>query len=240
VTTPASKAGATRPDDSQDRRAKPGWRGWLTGVLMGAAGGMAINDASSTVGYRGLAGIVAAAGVMAATTWIRRLDARAWLPRYAPWLFLTPAAAVAVAAAFSPGPLSGILTAVTVVLTAGAVLLTTGLEAAGWLLGYAAVIGAGVALIGGGSGGLCVRLALYGVAIIGAGVALIGFGVAVLTDRPVLLGAAFIGAGVAVIGFGVATLGPAAIGSGVRRMIDAATKAPQIHQDRESLNPDAK
>ena len=65
------------------------------------AGGMAVNDLSGTLGYRGLAGVLAIAGVTAAATWIRQLDADAWLPRCASRLFLTPAATVAVAAVFA-------------------------------------------------------------------------------------------------------------------------------------------
>src|SRR5438046_2273555 len=129
-------------DDNEYRRRPPlGWRGKLTGLLMTFAGGMAVNDFSSTLGYRGLAGVLAIAGVVAAATWIRQLDADAWLPRCASWLFLTPAAAVAVAAAFSPGPSAGILTAAAVILTAGAVLVATDLETAAELLSRAALSG---------------------------------------------------------------------------------------------------
>jgi uncharacterized membrane protein YoaK (UPF0700 family) len=95
---------------------------------------MAVNDLSGTLGYRGLGGVFAIAGVVAATTWVRGLDTRAWLPQHASWLFLTPAAAAATAAAFSPRASAGILTAIAVILTAGAVSgavsLITGLDTA--------------------------------------------------------------------------------------------------------------
>src|SRR5690348_2394381 len=99
-------------DSTKPRRPKLRWRGKVTGLLIGAAGGMAINDFSGTLGYRGLAGVFAIAGVLATTNWVRGLDARAWLPRYASWLFLVPAAAVAIAAAFSSKPGAGVLTSV--------------------------------------------------------------------------------------------------------------------------------
>ena len=54
-------------------RSKLGWRGRLTGWLMGAAGGMAINDFSNALGYRGLAGVFAVVAVVAASAWIARV-----------------------------------------------------------------------------------------------------------------------------------------------------------------------
>jgi hypothetical protein len=145
-------------------RARLGWRGRLTSVLMGAAGGMAVNDLSGTLGYRGLAGVLALAGVAGAAAWVRGLDARAWLPRHAPQLFLAPAAITAVAAAFAPGPAAAILTAAAVALTVGALLLATGLLAATQLLLGAAAIGAGVAVIGTGAAALANQDTLFGAA----------------------------------------------------------------------------
>jgi hypothetical protein len=104
---------------------------------------MAINDLSGTLGYRGLAGVLAITGVLTATSWLRGLDARAWLPRHALWLFLTPAAVAAIVAAFSSGVSAGVLTAIAVLLTMGAILLATGLEAAARLLLSTAASGAG-------------------------------------------------------------------------------------------------
>jgi hypothetical protein len=171
---PVARPGASGAGDGKVlRRPRLGWRGRLTSVLMGAAGGIAVNDLSGTLGYRGLAGLLAVAAVAAATAWMRGLDARAWLPRHAPQLFLIPAAAAAAAAAFSSGSAAAILTAAAVVLTAGAVLLATGLQAAAWLLQGAASIGGGAAVIG-----------------LGVGVALIGFGAAALAGRDMLSDAA--------------------------------------------------
>ena len=209
-------------DGAGHRRPEAGWQGRLTSTLMGAAGGVAVTDLSTTLGYRGLAGAAAVSGVVAATTWVRGLVARVWLPRHASWLLLTPAAAAAIAAAFLPWPGGGILTLVTVVLTAGAVLLATSLEAATFLWTGAAAIGLGVAAIGIGVAVLADRQVLFGVAVIGVGVAAIGLGVAELADRQALFGVAVIGVGVAAIGGGVAVLadrqvlfGVALIGGGI-------------------------
>ena len=69
---------------------------------------------------------------------------------------------------------------------------------------------------------------LFGAAVIAAGVAFVGSGVVYLADRQVLLGAVFIGGGVAVVGLGVGYIGLTAVVSRIRRLVDAATKAPQI------------
>ena len=134
---PPAEPGATDVEDNEDRRRRrsgwlrrSGWRGTLYLVLIGAAGGMAINDFSNTMGFPGLAGDLAIAGVLAATIWLRKLPPKAPLARQALWLFLTPAAAAALVAALSTGRVAGILAALAVILTAGAVLLATDLEAA--------------------------------------------------------------------------------------------------------------
>ena len=210
-------------DNNESRpRRPPGWRGKLTGFLITFAAGMMVNDLSNTLGYRGLVGVIAIAGVAAAARWICQLDARAWLPRRASSLFLTPAAAVAVAAAFSPGRSADALTALAIILTAGAVLVATDLEIAVELLSRAAISGAGVAFIGSGMTLLADRHVLVGAALIGLGVAFIGTGVALLADRRAFIGAAVIASGVAFIMLGVVLIGDphvlgcaALIGTGV-------------------------
>lgn len=138
------------PDDSGMDKAginrgppKIGWRGRLATALAGAAGGIAINDFSGTLGYRGLAGVSAVMAVLAATTWIRALDARGWLPRRASWLFLMPALASATVAAFGTGQVAGIFTSIAVTLTLGAILLSGTFK-------VAIFFAMGVAIIGGG------------------------------------------------------------------------------------------
>ena len=115
--SPAEPAGAAaRTGTGSDRRPRVGWRGRLTGLLTGLAGGMAVNDLSGTLGYRGLAGVAAITGVVAAAVWIRGLNARALLPRYASWLFLVPAAAAAAVAAVSSRSGAGLLTVIAIAL----------------------------------------------------------------------------------------------------------------------------
>ena len=203
---PNQACGTNVAENKNRRQPKREWRGALTSALMGVAGGMAINDLSGTLGYRGLTGVFALAGVLAATNWLRKLDPRAPLARYASWLFLTPAAAAAIVAAFSPGRIEGIFTATAVILTTGAIFLSTGIEAGAGLLQRAAVIGIGVAGIGFGVALLADRETLFGVTLIAGGFAGIGLGVAWLEDRQTLWGVAVIGFGVAGIGLGVAWL----------------------------------
>jgi hypothetical protein len=103
--SPAEPAGDAGTGTGGDGRPRVGWRGRITSLLTG------------------LAGVAAITGVVAAAAWIRGLDARALLPRYASWLFLVPAAA----AAFSSRSGGGLLTVIAIALTAGAVLMTTSL-----------------------------------------------------------------------------------------------------------------
>ena len=194
---------------------------WLTG-LTGLTAGMAVDELSGTLGYRAAAGVAAFAGAVAAAGWIRRLDPRAPLRRYAFWLFLVTAAVAAVIAAFSSSSDAGLPTVIAVALTAGAVLLTSSLKAATRVLGSAAVLGAGVAGVAVGAAVTADRRVLLGAAVIGLGVAGVAVGAAVTADRRVLLGAAVIGLGVAGVAVGAAVtadrrvlLGAAVIGLGV-------------------------
>ena len=232
---PPDTAGDADTGRRAEGRPKVGWRGRLTGLLTGLAAGMTVNDLSGTLGYRGLAGVAAITGVVAAAVWIRGLDARALLPRYASWLFLVPAATAAMVAAFSSRSGAGLLTVVAIALTVGAVLLTTNLDTAAGVLGSAAVIGGGVALIGGGTAVMADRGVLVGVAVIAVGVAIIGYGAAVMADSGVLVGVAFIGGGVALIGLGAAVMasrgvlvGVAVIGLGVATIGYGAAGWPTV------------
>jgi hypothetical protein len=119
-----------------------------------------------------LAGVFGIAGILAAAGSIRELDARAWLPRYGRRIFLVPAAVAAITAMFLPGTAAGVLTLVAVVLTAGTVLLATDLMSAVLLLHAAAMIGAGLAVIGFGVTKILGHEAVEGVAFIVAGAAL--------------------------------------------------------------------
>ncbi|MGC2473957.1 MAG: hypothetical protein WA485_06460, partial [Candidatus Sulfotelmatobacter sp.] len=79
-----------------------GWWGELTRVLVliGTAANMTVAGFRTTRGHHWLVGVLAIAGVAAAAICIRRLDASGGLRRYSSWLFLIPAFAAAIVAAF--------------------------------------------------------------------------------------------------------------------------------------------
>src|SRR5262249_46089094 len=59
------------PGPDQGRHRRPvNWLGRLVTALTGLAAGMAVNNLSGTLRYRGLAGAVAVTGVVAAATWL--------------------------------------------------------------------------------------------------------------------------------------------------------------------------
>ena len=199
--------GAAGEASSHHRPARA-WLGRLSTCIASFAGGMAVNDVSGALGYHGLAGAVALSGVVTAAAWIRGLDPRARLPRYAPRLFLVPAGCAAAIAAFSSGSTLSILTALAAVLTVGAVLVAKELESA-------------------------VRL-LLGVALIALVAAPIAFGAALIAHREALvwvaliaLGAALIAGGAALIAVGAVVIGPRSIVIRARRVVEWATKAPR-------------
>lgn len=180
---------------------RPGWRGWLASTLLGAAGELAVSDVSNA-GFRWQAGVVTAAAVVAAAVWIRKLPASARLSQYGSWLFLTPAAAVALAAAFSPRSSTGMLTAMAVILTAGVLILASDLEIAARLLGGAALTGLGFAFVALGGTLLLGPRVVLGTALLFLGFALVGTGIALLADREMLLGVAVLALALAFVGLG--------------------------------------
>jgi len=165
---------------------------------------MAVNDVSGSLGYHGLGGAFALAGVVTAAVWIRGLDPDAPLPRYATWLFLTPAGVAAAIAAFSSELTGSTLTIVAVVLTLGAVLVAKELESAARVLGGAAFIAVGAAVIAGGAASTADREVLFGPAFIAGGAVLIAGGTAFIADREVLIGPAVLAGGTAFIAAGAA------------------------------------
>lgn len=181
------------------------WLGRLSTYIASFAGGMAVNDVSGSLGYHGLAGAFALAGVVTAAVWIRGLDPGARLPRYATWLFLTPAAIAAAIAAFSSELTGSTLTIVAVVLTLGAVLVAKELESAANMLAGAAAIAGGAAVIALGAASIADGV-LFGAAGIAAGAALIALGAA----------------GIAL---GAALIGPSTIMICARQVVDWAIKA---------------
>lgn len=227
--------GPADEDSNRHRSARPGL-GRLSTYIASFAGGMAVNDVSGSLGYHGLAGAFAFAGVVTAAVWIRGLDPRAPLPRYGTWLFLIPAACAAVIAAFSSGLTGSVLTITAVVLTLGAVLLAKELESAARLLAGTAFIAGGAAVIAVGAAAMADRNALYGAAVIAGGPAVIGGGPAVIAfgAAAIAVGAATIAFGAAAIAFGAAMIDPSTIVIRVQQVVDWATKAPRIvgeHKD---------
>ena len=130
------------------RHRKPKRQDRLTGAVKYAAAaacGMAFNELSGTLGYRGLAGVFAVLAVVATAAGLRSMDQRTRLSRLGSWPFLTLAAAAAIGAAVGPGPWPKALTTEAVSLAAGGALVASGLKAAAELLGRTTL--AGLALI---------------------------------------------------------------------------------------------
>lgn len=184
--------GAKPENRSADKAENPArstrsWLGRLALCLAPIAGEMAVNDFSGSLGYPGLAGVVALTGVVAAAAGIRGLNPRARLPRYALRLFMVPAACLAAIAAFSSGPTVSILTIIAAVLTVGAVLITKELLSVARLLEGMAFVAVGAALIASGPGALADRFALMGIASIAVGAGFMAYGAAAIADRDALM-----------------------------------------------------
>jgi len=108
------------------------------------------NLVSDDVGYRGVAFVLMAGAVIAATTWLRRLPPRAPLARYTPPVLLTLALAPTALALVAPRAWAGPATLAAAALVAVAVLIPTTLETAIRLLLGAAATGLGAAELRGG------------------------------------------------------------------------------------------
>lgn len=208
------------------------WLGRLATYIASFAGGMAVNDVSGTVGYPGLAGAVALSGVVTAAVWIRGLDPRARLARYAPPIILLLAGCAALFAAFSSGSTVSLWTGTAAVLTVGAVLIANELDSAATLLIAGGTIAVGVAIIAVGLTYITNGKVLLGAAFIAAGARLVAFGLTRIADRKQLirvpgrrqavarwampiLGVVLIAFGAAFIGFGAVLAGAGAIVAGV-------------------------
>jgi len=160
---------------------------------------MALNDLSGTLGYRGLAGVLAVLGVVAAATWIRRHKR---LSRLGPWLFLVPAVAAVIGAASTTGPWPETLTAGAVILILGAVLLARDLKQAAEILGRTALVGLALVFIRAGAFSLADREMPVGITLLLVGHALAATGLLLTANRDALLGTAAITLGLAFIGLG--------------------------------------
>jgi hypothetical protein len=181
---------------------KRGWQDKLTTTGVATACGMAVNDLSGTLGYRGLAGVFAVLGVAAAATWIRR-HKRTGLSRPGPWLFLVPAAAAASAATVSAGPWPQLLTVGAVILIMGAILLASDLGQAAELLGRTALAGLALVFCRAGAFSLADQKVPGGIALLLIGLAFAATGLLLTAGRAALLGAGAICLGLGFIGLAV-------------------------------------
>jgi hypothetical protein len=258
---PPPRGESAQMGDAPDRhRPMLGRRGRLTGWLIGLAGGTLVTEFNIELGHRGRAVVFAIAAVLALTALLFELDTRARLRRCVWWVLLTSAAIATAVAAFIVGPATGTPAIAALVLTTCAAWLAADPKAGVRLMGGAAVIAAGLAVIGVGAAMLAKRDVSASAAVVGAGVAIVGVGAAMLTDREVTVGAASMGAGVAAAGIatamltdrevlfgaaaiggaaaliwaGVAIIGPADVWSGLCRLRDWLTKAPPTREGQQS------
>lgn len=180
------------------------WLGRLSAAIAGLAGGMTVNDVSGSLGYHGLAGVIALAGVVMAAVWIRGLDPRARLSRRSPQLFLIPAGAAAMAAAFSSGSLSRTLTAAAALLTVGVVLVVREMRAAQGFLVAAGGIALAAIFFESGAAAITGHRLLEGAAFIAGGVLIMAMAAATIGDLNLVAAGCLLVAGIAGIAFGIA------------------------------------
>ena len=139
-----------RPERQDDRQPTPKWGHRLTSACVALASGLAVNQLSSTLGYRGLAGASIAVGIVAGVFWLRALPPRAPLLRYS-FRALLLSAFVAVVAAFVVRSTWTVYLAFAAAgLTAMAASLTIDFFISCAVLGGASTVGAGVAIISDG------------------------------------------------------------------------------------------
>ncbi|MBO4205884.1 hypothetical protein [Micromonospora echinofusca] len=216
--------------ETSERRTRLDWRGRLSGVALGAAGGMGVNVLSNDFEYWGAAAAAAAGAVLATITWLRGLPPRAPLVRYTTRTLLALALVGAVvaglddvawnvqatlnAAGLDLLAWTGYATLAAAALTIVAVLIVNTAQAVKILYG-AALIGIGMVLISSGTRFLelghpdelmAEEYALAGVVLIGSGAALIGGGIMHLTISHALAGVVLVVGGMAVIGGGITLL----------------------------------
>jgi hypothetical protein len=169
----------------------------LITTAQGAAWGMALNDLSGTLAYRGLAGMLAALAVAGAAIYIRGRHELAPISQLGSWLFLVPAMAAAIAAEVTKGPWPEVLTAGAVVLVAGAVLLVDDLQEAAERLGSVALVGLALTFFRAGVFLLVGWDATAGIVLLLAGLAFAATGLFLTHGREALLGAAAVSLGLA-------------------------------------------
>lgn len=243
VDNPSAEPAADVKDREGHRRPMNRLLVVIVSNVLGIPIGLAINDFSQPLAYRGLVGASAIAAVIVVTAWIGTFSVGTPLRRRSPWLYLSPAATMAVAAfTFSSASYAGVLIIIAVALTVGVVFLTEGAEATVILLASAATVAIGAALI---RYGIVETVGPYlpdGLAIVGYGAAVIGYGTALQARWRVVGQAAAVGGGLAIIGLGVALLaGPGMLGGaafvalGVTAIGYEITMAAGRHAGRQIL-----
>ena len=165
---------------------------------------MFFNLLSTSIGYRGVAAVALAAGLVATIGWLRRLPPRAPLTQAGIPILLSLALVATIAALVPAWSTPATIVAAVPLLTAAA--LTATLERAADLFASIASIGGGLALIGLGAGLLLHNATLGSAASIGGGLASIGLGAGLLLHNATLGSAASIGGGLASIGLGAGLL----------------------------------
>ena len=129
------------------RRPASTWGHRLTSACVALASGMAVNQLSNTLGYKGVAGASAAAGIVAGVFWLRRLPPRAPLLRYSFRALLLSALVAVVAAFVMLSTWTAYLAFAAIGLTVIAASLTINFYVSCAVLGGASAVGAGVAVI---------------------------------------------------------------------------------------------
>lgn len=189
--------------ENANRPVRP-WLGKVAVYLASFAGGWAVSDVRSSLGYHGFAGAIALSAAVAAATWIRGLDPCARLPRYALWFFMIPVVCLAFVGAFSSGPTVSILTVIAAAMTVGAVLMTRELLSLAVLLQGAAFVATGATGVAYGVAAAADHHAFLGTASIALGVAFTAYGVTAFTERDALMEIAKSVYAIAAIPFAVA------------------------------------
>jgi hypothetical protein len=191
----------------QSRQPRPEDR--LTAVMkvcaifaLSAAWSMVANDLSGIHAFIGLA--VLCAAVATTVICVRSGEAGSRITRLGPWVLLVLAAGAAIAAAVGTGPWPNLLTAVTVILVTGAVLLAACLKDAAYLVGRVALLGLALTFCRAGAFWLADGNLPVGIALVLVGAAFAATGLALTAKREALLGAAAISLGLAFGGLALA------------------------------------
>jgi hypothetical protein len=151
---------------------RPDWRSQLTSFLLGTASGMATNLATGATTHRAIAASVILAAVLTVSTRLRGLEG-ADMTRYGLVLMLALGLLAVAAVVARPPGWTPYLMFGAAGLTGAIALVTTDPTARFRMLGGAAAVGVGAALIDVGVPSLADRALLRGAAVIGVLVALV-------------------------------------------------------------------